>query len=113
MALLKEETNFRIECTNGQFLQDVVQECRSTNPSLYSHLHIAEVYPELSTDDVLVEEYIDGVPLLDTVHALKVPLNSCLDTTTSRLSLGPHARNDAWTAWLLWAVDLERGSVSL
>lgn len=72
MDILKEETDFLKEARNAVDIKERLWEYQALDPKLGNDLYVPNVERDVSKDDVLVVEYIDGIPLFDAAHCLKV-----------------------------------------
>lgn len=72
--LLEEETDFLMEAEHTLYFEHLLQNCQKRDPSLFQQLHIPSVMVSASREDILIMEYIDGIPILDTAGTLKVSL---------------------------------------
>ncbi|GMH34475.1 hypothetical protein BSKO_02309 [Bryopsis sp. KO-2023] len=62
---LPREFDFRIEAQMAGKIRASLRQHQLEDPSL-NLIYIPRMYPDISTDKVLIQEYVNGVPILDT-----------------------------------------------
>ena len=110
--LLEEEIDFLKEAENSAHFRSLLQSYQQSHPSLVQHLHIPAPYPERSRGDALITEYVDGIPILDTIQSLKA-LSDVHAYLINILVLGEGGASASFVGALLWFACFERRMFSM